>query len=53
VEGGAVTDVRFRDRGTRGLDIGALDRCLTPPLRRISGSPLPGGVVVSFRFDVD
>ena len=52
VAGGVVTDVRFRERGARGLDIGVLDRCLSPPLRRVGGSSLPDGVVVSFRFDV-
>ncbi|MEZ4327260.1 MAG: hypothetical protein R3B40_18730 [Polyangiales bacterium] len=52
VEGGAVTDVRFRERGAVGLPIPTLDRCLTPPLRRVTGSVLPNGVVVSFRFDV-
>lgn len=49
---GAVTDVRFRERGAAGIDLGVLNRCVSPPLMRLTGSTLPDGAVVSFRFQV-
>lgn len=52
VQAGAVAEVRFRERGAEGIDIGVLNRCVTPPLMRINGSTLPDDAVVSFRFDL-
>jgi hypothetical protein len=52
VAAGAVTDVRFRERGAAGIDLGVLNRCVSPPLMRVTGSTLPDGAVVSFRFQV-
>lgn len=52
VQAGAVTEVRFRERGAEGIDIGVLNRCVTPPLMRVTGSTLPDDAVVSFRFDL-
>jgi len=52
VVAGAVTDVRFRERGAAGIDLGVLNRCVSPPLMRVTGSTLPDGAVVSFRFQV-
>lgn len=52
VQAGAVSEVRFRERGAEGIDIGVLSRCVTAPLMRVTGSTLPDGAVVSFRFDV-
>lgn len=51
VQAGAVSEVRFRERGAEGIDIGVLSRCVTAPLMRVTGSTLPDGAVVSFRFD--
>lgn len=52
VQGGSVSEVRFRERGAEGIDIGVLSRCVTAPLMRVTGSMLPDGAVVSFRFDL-
>jgi len=51
VQGGAVSEVRYRERGAEGIDIGVLSRCVNAPLMRVTGSTLPDGAVVSFRFD--
>ncbi len=52
IQTGAVSEVRFLERGAEGIPLGVLSRCVTPPLMRVTGSTLADGTVVSFRFQL-